>query len=403
MPNYKYKAKNQMGKTVEGTLQAENEADLVAQLRQRRMELVNASPAFGLGKFLSSFGGGGVTTKDVVIFSRQFSTMVSAGLPILQGLNIIAEQSDNKAFRKIIEKVRDDISNGLPLSDAMGKHPKVFSQLYVSMIRAGEQGGILDAIFQRLSEYLESSEALQRKIKSALMYPTVVFSAAILIIIFLMIKVVPTFEDVFKSFGGQLPGPTLLLMQISRFCASWRMIVLVAFFIGLVIAINIYKKTRAGAYQVDNLLLHIPVFGTLIRKGAVARFARTLSTLVKSGVPIMDAMETVGKTAGNHVIEKAVQEARESLKEGKTLSEPLRKSSVFPMMVTQMVSVGEETGALDAMLAKIADFYEEEVDTAVDGLTSIIEPILIVGLGLVVGFMVIAMFLPMFNMGNLVS
>jgi type IV pilus assembly protein PilC len=402
MPKFKYKAKNQMGKTVEGTLEAANEADLTAQLRQRRMELVSSSQSLGMSKFFD-FMGGGVTTKDIVIFSRQFSTMVSAGLPILQGLNIIAEQSENKTFKKILEKIRDDISNGLPLSDAMGKHPKAFSQLYVSMIRAGEQGGILDAIFQRLSEYMESSEALQRKIKSALMYPTVVFSAALIIIIFLMIKVVPTFEDVYKGFGGQLPGPTLIVMNVSRFCASWRFVFVVAGFIGLAVGISIYKKTKTGAYQLDYLLLHLPVFGPLIQKGAVARFARTLSTLVKSGVPIMDAMETVGKTSGNLVVERAVQEARESLKEGKTLAEPLRKSPVFPMMVTQMVSVGEETGALDAMLAKIADFYEEEVNTAVDGLTSIIEPILIVFLGITVGFMVIAMFMPMFNLGNLVS
>jgi type IV pilus assembly protein PilC len=402
VPNYKFKAKNSMGKIVDGVLAATNETDLAAQLRQRRMELVSASPSFGLGRFLS-FMEGGVTTKDIVVFSRQFSTMVSSGLPILQGLNIISEQAENKTFKKILEKVRDDISNGLPLSDAMSKHPKAFSQLYVSMIRAGEQGGILDAIFQRLSEYMESSEALQRKIKSALMYPTVVFSAAILIIIFLMIKVVPTFEDVYKGFGGQLPGPTLIVMSVSRFCASWKFIFVVAGFIALVTGISIYRKTKAGAYQMDRLLLHLPIFGVLIQKGAVARFARTLSTLIKSGVPIMDALETVGKTSGNLVVERAVQAARESIKEGKPLAEPLRKSSVFPTMVTQMVSVGEETGALDAMLAKIADFYEEEVNTAVDGLTSIIEPILIVFLGITVGFMVIAMFMPMFNLGNLVS
>lgn len=402
MPNYKYKAKNQLGKVVEGFLQAQNESDLATQLRQRRLDLINASPALGLSRF-NPFGGGGITIKDIVIFSRQFSTMVNAGLPILQGLNIIAEQADNKAFRKILEKVRDDISNGLPLSDAMAKHPKAFSQLYVSMIRAGEQGGILDAIFQRLSEYMEKADQLQRKIKSALMYPTVVFSVAILIVIFLMIKVIPTFEDVYKGFGGNLPGPTMIVISISRFCASWRFIFVVAGFVLFVVALMFYRKTKTGAYQLDNLLLNLPIFGSLVRKGAVARFARTLGTLVKSGVPIMDAMETVGKTSGNLVVERAIQAARDSIKEGKTLAEPLKKSKVFPPMVIQMVSVGEETGALDTMLGKIADFYEEEVDTAVEGLTSIIEPILIVFLGLTIGFMVIAMFMPMFNLGNLVS
>ncbi len=394
MPSYKYKAKNSLGKVIQGTMSAQNEAELASQLRQKRMELVSASQSLGGGKLAAMFEPG-VTTKDIVVFSRQFSTMVTAGLPILQGLTIIGEQADNPTFRKVILRVREDISNGMPLSDAMGKHPKVFSQLYVSMVRAGEQGGILDAIFQRLSEYMESAEALQRKIKSALMYPTVVFSAAILI--------VPTFEDVFTGFGGQLPPPTKLLITISRFCASWKMIVLVGAISVLIVALMGYKKTKSGAYQIDKMILKLPIFGVLVQKGAVARFARTLGTLIKSGVPIMDAMETVGKTAGNMVVERAVQMARESIKEGKTLSEPLKKSFVFPPMVVQMVSVGEETGALDNMLAKIADFYEEEVDTAVEGLTSIIEPILIIFLGVTVGFMVIAMFMPMFSMGDLVS
>jgi len=285
----------------------------------------------------------------------------------------------------------------------MAKHPKAFSQLYVSMVHAGEQGGILDTIFQRLSEYMESAERLQQKIKSAMMYPTVVFSAMLLIIVFLMIKVIPTFEDVYKGFGGNLPAPTQIVIDISRFCCSWRFILVIAGGIALVLGIIMYRKTKTGAYQIDNLLIHLPIFGELIRKGAVARFGRTLGTLIKSGVPIMDAMETVGRTSGNLVVERAIQGARESIKEGKTLAEPLKKSKVFPAMVVQMVSVGEETGALDNMLSKIADFYEQEVDTAVDGLTSIIEPILIVVLGITVGFMVIAMFLPMFNLGNLVA
>jgi type IV pilus assembly protein PilC len=297
MPSYKYKAKNSLGKVIQGTMSAQNEAELASQLRQKRMELVSASQSLGGGKLAAMFEPG-VTTKDIVVFSRQFSTMVTAGLPILQGLTIIGEQADNPTFRKVILRVREDISNGMPLSDAMGKHPKVFSQLYVSMVRAGEQGGILDAIFQRLSEYMESAEALQRKIKSALMYPTVVFSAAILIIIFLMVKVVPTFEDVFAGFGGQLPAPTKLLVSISRFCASWRMLVLVGALAGVVMVLMAYKKTKSGAYQIDKLILKLPVFGVLVQKGAVARFARTLGTLIKSGVPIMDAMETWEKPPG---------------------------------------------------------------------------------------------------------
>ncbi len=403
MPTYKYKAKNQMGKTVDGTLEADNEGSLAAQLRQKRLELVSASQSRGLGAMLASFNSGSITTRDIVIFSRQFSTMVNAGLPIMQGLSIIAEQADNKNFRVVVAKVRDDISNGVPLSDAMAKHPKAFSTLYVNMVKAGEQGGILDAIFQRLSEYMEKADAIQNKVKSAMMYPVVVFSVAILVVIFLMIKVIPTFRDVFTGFGGKLPGPTLVVIAVSDFLSSWRALFLLAGIIVFVFALSIYRKTKSGAYNIDLMLMKLPVFGELLRKSAVAKFGRTLGTLIKSGVPIMDAMETVGKTSGNLVVERAVLQARESIKEGKTLTEPLKKSGVFPPMVIQMINVGEETGALDTMLSKVADFYEMEVDTAVDGLTSIIEPILIVFLGVTIGFIVIAMFMPMFNLGNLVS
>jgi len=403
MPTYKYKAKNQMGKTVDGTLEADNEGSLAAQLRQKRLELVSASQSRGLGAMLASFNSGSITTRDIVIFSRQFSTMVNAGLPIMQGLSIIAEQADNKNFRVVVAKVRDDISNGVPLSDAMAKHPKAFSTLYVNMVKAGEQGGILDAIFQRLSEYMEKADAIQNKVKSAMMYPVVVFSVAILVVIFLMIKVIPTFRDVFTGFGGKLPGPTLVVIAVSDFLSSWRALFLLAGIIVFVFALSIYRKTKSGAYNIDLMLMKLPVFGELLRKSAVAKFGRTLGTLIKSGVPIMDAMETVGKTSGNLVVERAVLQARESIKEGKTLTEPLKKSGVFPPMVIQMINVGEETGALDTMLSKVADFYEMEVDTAVDGLTSIIEPILIVFLGVTIGFIVIAMFMPMFNLRNLVS
>jgi len=403
MPIYKYKAKNQMGKTVDGTLEAESEGSLAAQLRQKRLELVSASQSRGFGSMLASFNSGSVTTRDIVIFSRQFSTMVNAGLPIMQGLSIIAEQADNKNFRVIIAKVRDDISNGVPLSDAMAKHPKAFSTLYVNMVKAGEQGGILDAIFQRLSEYMEKADAIQNKVKSAMMYPVVVFSVAIIVVIFLMIKVIPTFRDVFTGFGGKLPAPTLIVIAVSDFLSSWRALFLLAGIIIFAFALSMYRKTKSGAYNIDNLMMKLPVFGELLRKSAVAKFGRTLGTLIKSGVPIMDAMETVGKTSGNLVVERAVMQARESIKEGKTLTEPLKKSGVFPPMVIQMINVGEETGALDNMLSKVADFYEMEVDTAVDGLTSIIEPILIVFLGVTIGFIVIAMFMPMFNLGNLVS
>jgi type IV pilus assembly protein PilC len=403
MPVYKYKAKNNLGKVTDGTLEMETEAAATAALRQKRLEVISIAPLGGLDALWAAVNKKPVkiTAKDIVIFSRQFSTMINAGLPILQGLTIVAEQAENPDFRTLMTKVRDDISNGIPLSEAMAKHPKAFSTLYVNMVKAGEQGGILDIIFERLSEYMEKAEGVSRKVKSAMMYPIVVMSVAVLVVVFLMIKVVPTFGEVFASFGAKLPVPTLIVMGISDFLMSYKALFLIAFFIGIFIALKLYRKTTSGAYNLDLVLLKLPVFGVLAKKAAVAKFARTFGTLIKSGVPIMDALETVGKTAGNLVVERAIQRARDSVREGKTLTQPLKESVVFPPMVTQMINVGEETGALDTMLAKIADFYEEEVDTAVEGLTSIIEPILIVFLGVTLGFIVVAMFMPMFELGNI--
>ena len=403
MPKFKYKAKNNLGKVVDGTIEVDSEAALTGALRQKRLELISASPATGLSSIWAALASKGVTTRDVVVFSRQFSTMINAGLPILQGLSIVAEQAENKNFRVVMTKVRDDISNGVPLSEAMSKHPKAFTTLYVNMVKAGEQGGILDVIFERLSEYLEKAEGVGRKVKSAMMYPVVVMSIACLVVIFLMVKVIPTFKDVFTSFGAKLPWATQIVVDTSDFLASKKSFLLLAGVIAVGVAISMYRKTRTGAYNWDLMLLKLPVFGVLVRKSAVAKFARTLGTLIKSGVPILDALETVAKTAGNLVVEKAVNQARDSVREGKTLTQPLRESGVFPPMVTQMINVGEETGALDAMLGKVADFYEAEVDAAVEGLTTIIEPILILFLGITIGFIVVAMFMPMFQLGSLVS
>jgi len=405
MATFKYQARNNLGKVTEGTIQADSEAAAAVALRQKRLEVVSVSSVGGFGKIWAvlTSKGGNVTTKDIVVFSRQFSVMVNAGLPILQGLTIVAEQAENPDFRVVMTKVRDDISNGVPLSEAMSKHPKAFNTLYVNMIKAGEQGGILDVILERLSEYMEKAEGVARKVKSAMMYPIVVMSVAVLVVIFLMVKVVPTFRDVFTSFGAKLPWPTQLIIDVSEFLSSKKAFVLVALLIGFGFAITMYKKTKTGAYNWDKMILMIPVFGVLARKASVAKFARTLGTLIKSGVPIMDALETVGKTSGNLVVERAVFKARDSVREGKTLTQPLKESKVFPPMVTQMINVGEETGALDQMLSKIADFYESEVDAAVEGLTSIIEPILIVFLGVTIGFIVVAMFMPMFELGNIVG
>ncbi len=343
-----------------------------------------------------------VTIQDIAIFSRQFSTMINAGLPVLQCLSIIADQQVNATFKSIIQQIKDDIGSGGNLSDSMAKHPKVFSELYVNMIRSGELGGVLDTILERLSIYLEKAEALRRKIKSAMMYPTIVVTVAVVVIVFLMLKVIPTFEDVFKSFGKKLPPLTQAIVDFSDFLeAYWWMIGLGLIVTGVVF--NIFKKTPRGAYLVDKATLKIPVFGELLKKSAVAKFARTLGTLLKSGVPILEALETVAKTAGNKVVEELVNAARASIREGQGMTEPLKRGGIFPPMVIQMVSVGEETGKIDEMLMRAADFYEEEVDTAVEGLSSIMEPIIIVFLGGAIGTIVVAMFMPMFDLGNVVA
>jgi type IV pilus assembly protein PilC len=361
-----------------------------------------SSSSGGVGGFIARMNAPSVGVSDVAIFSRQFSTMINAGLPVLQCLSIIADQQTNATFKRVIGAIKDDIGSGGNLSDSMGKHPKIFNELYVNMIRSGELGGVLDTILERLSIYMEKAEALRRKIKSALMYPTIVVSVAVLVIVFLMIKVIPTFQSVFESFGHALPPLTQMVVNISNFMQKYWYVVLgtpVVF----VMLFNVFKKTPRGAYLVDKMMLKLPVFGDLLKKAAVAKFSRTLGTLLKSGVPILEALETVAKTSGNKVVEEVINGARASIREGQGMTEPLKKGGVFPAMVLQMVAVGEETGKIDEMLMRAADFYEEEVDTAVEGLSAILEPIIIVFLGISIGTIVVAMFLPMFEMGNVVG
>jgi type IV pilus assembly protein PilC len=343
-----------------------------------------------------------VTVADVAIFSRQFSTMINAGLPVLQCLAIIADQQQNASFKKVINQIKDDIGSGGNLSDAMGKHPDVFNELYVNMVRSGELGGVLDTILDRLSIYMEKAEALRRKIKSAMMYPTIVISVAVLVVVFLMVKVIPTFEEVFASFGHKLPALTEAMVQISRFLQhSWYIMAGLGF--AAWTGLKMFAKTPKGAYILDGIILQLPVVGNLQRKSAVAKFARTLGTLLKSGVPILEALETVAKTAGNKRVEEVINAARVSIREGQGMTEPLKKGGIFPPMVIQMVSVGEETGKIDDMLTRAANFYEEEVDTAVEGLSAAMEPLIIVFLGVTLGTIIVAMFLPMFDLGNVVS
>jgi type IV pilus assembly protein PilC len=399
MPKFKYVGKAAGGKPVSGTIAAENEGAAASKLRTQKIQITSLKA--GGFRFPNPLAEK-VTVSDVSIFSRQFSTMINAGLPVLQALNIIGEQAQNKAFKRVIGAIKEDIGSGGNLSDAMAKHPKVFDELYVNMVRSGEVGGILDAILDRLSVYLEKADSLRRKIKSALMYPSAVVSVAVLVVMFLMVKVIPTFQDVFTSFGAKLPGPTLFLIGSSHFLQHfWWVIIGGAVAAGM--ALGQVKRTQSGAMIVDRAMLRLPVFGSLIRKAAVAKFARTLGTLLKAGVPILEALETVAKTAGNKVLEKVINDCRANIREGQPLNEPLKKSNVFPPMVVQMVSVGEETGKLDEMLMKAADFYEDEVDTAVEGISSLLEPIIIVFLGGTIGFIVVAMFMPMFDLGNVAS
>jgi len=343
-----------------------------------------------------------VSVKDMGVFTRQFATMINAGLPMVQCLDILAQQTEKEFFRTSIARVMADVEGGSTLAESMARHPKVFTTLYVNMVEAGEAGGILDVILVRLATFLEKLDILQRKVKSALTYPSVVAFVAIAATCFMLIFIIPTFARMFTDFGGQLPTPTRIVMGLSDFLRGYWWVI-IASITGFVIALQRYYKTESGRLNIDRLLLKIPVLGTVIRKGAVARFTRTLGTLISSGVPILSGLEITARTAGNRVVENAVIATRESISQGNTIAEPLRASGVFPPMVTQMIAVGEQTGALDEMLEKIATFYDSEVDTAVDALTAIIEPVMIVVMGTVVGGMLVAMYLPMFKLVAVVS
>ena len=396
---FAYKAKESNGKVTEGVVEAADQKAAMARLREQKLSVTEIKPAPGGGKKAKK---GKVDNKDVVMFSRQLSTLVSAGVPIVQGLNILEAQAESPGFKYVVGCLRTDIEAGLSIADAMKKHPQAFTELYVAMIKAGEVGGILDTILERLSGFLESAEALKSKVKSALMYPTVVFSAAGIITIFLIVFVIPIFKDIFGGFGAELPLLTRIIIGISDFLRA-KLLYMLPFIGGGVWLFKKWMKTEKGQEKIDEISLKLPIFGILLKKVAIAKFTRTLGTLIKSGVPILQGLETVAKTAGNKVIERAINSSRDSIKEGGRISDPLKKANIFPPMVIQMISVGEETGGLDGMLNKIADFYDQEVDTAVKGLTSMIEPIIIIVLGVVVGTIVIAMFMPMFALGDMVG
>jgi len=397
MPTYIWAGRTRKGRVIKGQLDAVDERIARIQLKRRNIDVTKLKQKpkdiFEKVSFLQPR----VTAKDIVVFTRQFSTMIDAGLPLVQGLNMLTEQSQNKTFKRILSQVTRDVEGGSTLADALGKHPKVFDSLFVNLVAAGEVGGILDTILQRLAAYIEKSEKLKSQIKGALTYPAVVVSIAVIVIAVIMIFVIPVFQDMFSSFGKALPGPTQLVVTMSNFSKNnihWMILGVIIF----TFAFRRYRGTVSGRRRVDNMLLILPIIGELIRKVAVARFTRTLGTMIKSGVPILDALEITARTAGNVIVEEVVLDARASIAEGQTIAEPLSESIIFPGMVTQMISVGESTGALDAMLEKIADFYDDEVDATVAAMTSMLEPLLMLFLGGSIGGLVIAMYLPIFQM-----
>lgn len=343
-----------------------------------------------------------VNQRSIAIFTRQLATMIDAGLPLVQSLDILSSQQEHKVFKNIIREIREDVEGGSTFAGALKKHPSTFDDLYTNLVVAGEEGGILDNILNRLSNYIEKAEALKKKVKSAMIYPAIIFSVAILVVIILMIFVIPVFETMFKSAGQSLPLPTLIVLTMSKIVKKYIVIIIPAAILFIFLFRKFYK-TETGKTLIDRLILKVPVFGMLLKKVAVARFARTLGTLVSSGVPILDGLLIVSKTAGNRTIETAIMSARASIREGETIAEPLGRGGIFPPMVIQMISVGESTGALDSMLSKIADFYDDEVDVAVSNLTSLLEPFLMVFLGVVIGGVVIAMYLPIFQMASAVG
>jgi type IV pilus assembly protein PilC len=383
-----------------GEIEAPDRSAAVGELRRRSI-LVTKIAEKSAPKMSFKFGGK-VKDKEMAIFTRQFSTMIDAGLPLVQCLNILAEQSESKTLRSVTGQVARHVEAGSTLADALRRHPRTFDDLFTNLVEVGEAGGILDVVLQRLAAYIEKAAALKRKVKAAMVYPCAIIGVALLVVIFMLTFVIPTFAQMFKDLGADLPLPTKIVMILSDFVRGY-IILIIAGMIGAVMALRSYYRTEGGRATIDALMLKTPVFGTLVRKVAVARFTRTLGTLVQSGVPILDGLRITARTAGNKVVEKAVLQCRAAVTEGKTLADPLRTSGVFPPMVTQMISVGEQTGALDAMLSKIADFYDDEVDTAVSTLTSLLEPIMIVFLGVVVGGLVVAMYLPIFKLVTLVK
>ena len=402
MQMFQWEGKTRDGAVRRGVISAANGEAVIAQLKEQNIMVTRVkAKAKDLQEYLA-FLKPGVKAKDLVVFTRQLATMIDAGLPLVQCLDILGNSGENKTFKKIILDVKGAVESGSTFSEALGRHPKVFDRLYTNLVAAGEVGGILDTILSRLSAYMEKAEILKRRVKSAMVYPISVTVVAFGIVVLMLVKVIPVFEKMFSDFGGELPGPTQMVITVSHTVQAYLFHGLAAI-VALVFLFKYVRGTEKGCLFFDQLFLKTPVFGSLIRKVAVARFSRTLATMLTSGVPILDALEIVARTAGNMVVERELLVTKASIAEGKTIAEPLGKSKVFPSMVVQMIAVGEQTGAMDAMLSKIADFYDDEVDAAVTALTSLLEPVMMVVLGGSIGSLLVAMYLPIFKIAGAIG
>jgi type IV pilus assembly protein PilC len=398
---FTWEGKTRQGSVQKGEIAANTKEDVLALLRKQNIQPINvvAKPK----EIKLSFGAPKVKDKDIVIFTRQLATMIDAGLPLVQCLDILGTQTENKTLAKTVNQVRSDVESGATFADALKKHPKIFDNLYCNMVAAGEAGGILDTILGRLASFMEKFAKIKGQIKSAMIYPSVILFVAVSVVALLMVVVVPMLANIFLEAKMQLPLPTRIVMAISNFLKSWGGLVLLFVIIGFFVGLRQFRKTEKGQRTTDAIALKIPVAGSLIQRVAVAKFTRTLGTLLTSGVPILEGLLIVSRTAGNKVVEDAILATRQSVSEGKTLADPLGRAKIFPTMVVSMISVGEATGALDNMLNKIADFYDDEVDSAVAALTSMLEPMLMIFLGITVGFVIVAMYMPIFQMGQAVG
>jgi len=402
MPTFVWEGKNREGKTVRGEIEAPNIGVVKFSLRRQGITPINVAPKTKTLSDYFTFLSGSVKEKEIAVFIRQFGTMLNAGVPVVRALDVLGNQQKNKYFKKIIQEIKADVEGGATLAESFKKYPKIFDELFVNMVAAGETGGVLDQTLDRVAAYKEKALALKKKVKGAMTYPLITLAVAIAVLTVILIYVIPSFEKIFVDFGAALPAPTMFVINLSNWFRQYFGYIFLSI-IGMIVAIRLMSRTEKGKFFLDNFLLKLPVFGNLLQKTAIARFSRTLSTMLQSGVPILQSLDIVAKTAGNKVVEKQLQKVKLEVSRGQTLAAPMGEAKIFPPLVVQMTAVGEETGELENMLAKIADFYEEEVDAAVEALTSMLEPMMMVFLGGMIGGLVVALYLPIFKLGSIVG